>query len=113
MDLVRTILLAAEDAPPGGSDLEFEGHDLKTVAYHVDLLEEAGYLVGDNIRSEGGVVGAGVERLTWEGHEFLDAVRDDTVWRRTKERVSRAVGSASIEVVKAVAEGIAKGQLGL
>jgi hypothetical protein len=28
------------------------------------------------------------KRLTWDGHEFLDAIRDPEVWRRTKEGVA-------------------------
>jgi hypothetical protein len=28
-----------------------------------------------------------LHRLTWEGHEFLDATRDSKVWKLAKEKV--------------------------
>lgn len=34
-------------------------------------------------------------RLTMAGHEYLDTIRDEEVWRRTKEG-DRAVGSFSL-----------------
>ena len=34
-----------------------------------------------------------VDRLTYAGHEFLDAVRDGEVWRRTKEGAAKAGGA--------------------
>ena len=41
--------------------------------------------------------------LTWEGHEFLDAVRHETVWAKTKEVVKSKGGSVSFEVLKELA----------
>jgi hypothetical protein len=28
-----------------------------------------------------------ISRLTWQGHEFLNDVRDQTIWSKTKERL--------------------------
>jgi hypothetical protein len=36
------------------------------------------------------------KRLTWNGHEFLDAVRDDEVWRRTKEGARKAGNAGTL-----------------
>ena len=54
--------------------------------------------------------------LTWNGNEFLEAVRDPEVWRRTKEGAQRA-GSASVEFIwemaKAYGKHVIKERLGL
>jgi hypothetical protein len=97
-------------SPPPG----LEGVELPVVLRHVELLSEAGLL---KIPSEGAArVGRSkqlhritVYGITHEGHDFLDNVRDDTVWNRTKEKT----GQASLEIVKAVAEGVVKSMVGL
>lgn len=47
-----------------------------------------------------------VKGLTWAGHDFYESVSSDAVWRRTKDTISQAVGSASLSVIKATAEGV-------
>lgn len=49
-------------------------------------------------------------RLTWEGADFLDAVRDPEVWRKTQEGV-KAVGSFSFDLMKALAKGFVQKQI--
>ncbi len=56
------------------------------------------------------------QRLTWEGHEFLDTVRSDTVWKKTKKVFTEQGISMTFELVKTVAKeaaaGLLKGALG-
>ncbi len=54
-----------------------------------------------------------VKGLTWAGHEFLDAARNDTVWNKTKEIVKDKGGSVPFEVVKDIVIEIAKKMVGL
>ena len=51
--------------------------------------------------------------LTWQGHEFLDAVRNDTVWRKTIALIKEKGGSVPFEVVKALAVRFASAPFGL
>jgi hypothetical protein len=77
------------------------------------MLVDAGYLDCDRvIESCDGVQVTG-DAITYAGHNFLDAVRNDTVWRKTMEKVGSAVGSTSLEIIKSVAESYAKQLLGL
>jgi hypothetical protein len=46
--------------------------------------------------------------LTWLGHDYLDAVRDEGIWHKTKKAVSETGGSATLEIVKALALGFVK-----
>ena len=54
-----------------------------------------------------------IKSLTWEGNDFLDSVESDTVWSKVKARLAENVGSASFDVIKAVAKSVLLTQLGL
>jgi hypothetical protein len=115
VELVRSILLAVEEADPWTvTERSFPDYEPIVVAQHVALLKEAGYLEGGIAEdsSRGVAVEANVQRLTWEGHEFLDAVRSDTVWEKTKSKIADTVGSVSLEIVKAVAVSVATTAIG-
>ncbi len=114
MDLVRTILLEVEDLPAGGSGAvaAVDGVDPAVFAAHVDLMKQARLVEAAVAHADGiGPIGARVYRLTWEGNDFLDAVRDDTVWNRTKSKVLETAGTVSLEVIKAVAVSISRSML--
>lgn len=106
MDLVRDMLmLAAEcDGPLDCAALAGGARTLEVVAYHAEMLGEAG-LARCAVRRDwdGGVVKATVGPLTWEGNDFLDAVASDGVWRKVKSTVAKVAGSAPFEVAKALA----------
>lgn len=106
MDLVRAILFAVEDAPVGGMDaaaltqrLEAAGHTPSEpeLGEHCDLLCEAGLIVALTASCLGQSASlVEVNRLTWDGHEFLGVARDETVWKKVKA----VAGSASLAVLK-------------
>ena len=117
LELVRLILIraeAADDFTLRASSFAADGYDQKTVARHFQLLEEAGLIEANLLRTESlGVLQGMLERLTWEGHEFLEATRNETVWSRTKAIVGEKGGSASFEVLKALAMEVSLGYFGL
>ena len=39
-----------------------------------------------------------IQRLTSKGHDFIDAARSDTIWKKTTTAIAKAVGGASIDV---------------
>ncbi len=51
--------------------------------------------------------------LTWQGHEFLEASRNDTFWNKAKEIVKSKCGALSFDVVKALLISMAKESVGL
>jgi len=53
-----------------------------------------------------------LNKLTWEGHEFLDDIRDQGIWNKTKERL-KDIPSASIPVIVEIAKAEIKKRLGL
>lgn len=115
MDLVRDLLLRAEALPPGRSlwakDAAVDADDLARVAEHMLLLEEARLADTNLLRyQEHNIVADGsIQRLTWEGHEFLAAVREDTVWARVKAKAA----SAPFALLVPLATALLKEHLGL
>jgi hypothetical protein len=117
MDLVRQILLqveAKDEETLGQQPLELEGYDLATVARHVEIMQEAGLVDAHVMRADGvPPYAARVFRLTWQGHDFLEATRNDTIWVKTKNFIMEKGGGASFEIVKAVALKYAAAHFGL
>lgn len=107
-DLVREILLAVEkdEDPFGWTDLTFPGYAQELIAYHVCILAEGGFLMADDLSTSDGDDWR-ARRLTYDGHEFLDTIRDGEVWKLTKETAKKAgVGGMKflVEVGKSYAE---------
>ena len=108
MDLARSILFAieaSEDDPRGWvEDLgSFEGHSDTVVSYHVKLLYEAGFIEADDLSTAGeGNFRWLAKQLTWEGHEFIDTARKDSLWERAKRLTLDKTGGLSLELLKAV-----------
>jgi hypothetical protein len=70
----------------------------------LDLLLEAGFLKGDPMPS--------ISRLTWEGHEFLDNIRDAGIWGKTKAKL-RDLPSVAVTLIREIALAETKKHLGL
>ena len=101
LDVVRQILIATEALPPAQGLDRIDGLDLDVFVHHVVLMKEAGLLEARAQAGGGSFANfAHVIRLTWAGHDFLDAARDDTLWRKAKESVIRPGASFTFDLVK-------------
>jgi hypothetical protein len=104
MDLVRRILLAIEANPSGRAPdkLRIEEYTEDQIGYHVTIMMEAGLVEGyDTNHLESESPTAAATRLTWEGHEFLDASRDESRWEKAKG-VAKTIGGATVGVLKGI-----------
>lgn len=115
LDLVRLLLLEVEaadkEAPRDIKVLKFSDDE---VNYHLALMIDAALIDGRISRTLGpGVPQVMVIKMTWGGHEYLDDVRSDTVWQKTKEKIGGAASSASVTVVREVAAAVIRTTLGL
>lgn len=110
-DCVRSLLLFLEETlsmnkPLDLRTVELVGFDNDETVYAAMKLVEAGFLAG-TVREYGMgdpplVV---VSQITWEGHKFLDTIRDNNVWGKTKKVLSK-VSSASLSFTATVASQI-------
>lgn len=115
LDLIRKMLLAVEDGPSGyAPHLVFEGYTDEQVGYHAYLLMDAGLARGADVTSHSNnSPEAIVQSLTWEGHEFIDAARDDTRWQKAKSIVAEKGGGITLDLLKALLVSLTKTALGL
>lgn len=109
MDVVRSIVLAVSEAP--GQVNSVDGVSEEDFSSHAQLLEEAGLIEAALLpRGKRMATNAVIFRLTWNGHEFADSVRDPKVWAKTKEAAS-AGGGFTVDLLKDLAKGLIKKQI--
>ena len=102
-DLIRKLLFWFEEKP--GPEVvsvpAIDGYDELTVKYHLLLLAQAGFLDNEpELTAQGRIVQVHPFNLTWQGHEFLDAIREDKVWNKIKSKASSLGASLSYELIK-------------
>ncbi len=100
MDLLRALLLKIEELPPAGDftgNIEIEGHTPEEVAYHAQLAQDAGLIVARFLPPTNYFF---AQRLTYAGHEFLDAAREEKLWNKAKQTVLSNAGTLTLEALK-------------
>ena len=111
MDIVRQILIKAEGMTEeqGRETFTLDGVDPVITNGHVEIMKEGGLLHAQIGRSDGtGIYSVRVFRLTWDGHDFLAAIRNDTIWNKTKKQFADHAIDWTFDLLKAVAVGYGK-----
>ena len=110
-DVIRKILTRLEEHNLDQGSLrlsDFPKNEFASIAYNMELLVEAkivsGQMAGEITLAPQDFF---AERLTWEGHEFLDSIRDDSIWKKIKKEFSQNSISMTFDLVKKVSSGIA------
>jgi hypothetical protein len=102
MDLFRAVLLAIEEQPFVGSGYTAKptvaGFSEEEICYHAQLAQDAGFIEATFLPRTTQFM---VKRLTFAGHEFLDAAREDTLWNKAKEILLSKTGTLTVEGLKA------------
>lgn len=107
-DCVRDLLLYLEDNLTYENTININSLKLKEyssldLVYTADKLCEADFI--DCIRSrhidQGGPIII-AKSITYEGHQFIDTVRDNKVWKETKN-IASSVASTSLKVIENIA----------
>lgn len=112
MELVRLILQAVEGSEEATT--KSKEHSLEERSYHIALLLDAGLLVGRvHTDGDGKPLGYFISRMTWAGHDFLDAMRDDTIWKKAREHVLKSGASWTFDLLKEWAKHEIQQKLGL
>jgi hypothetical protein len=113
MELIRLILLALE-GDEAASERSRSEYDSATIAYHAALMIEAGLVEGVVANDEKGIPARCViQRMTWSGHDFLDAMRDETIWKKARESVLKPIGGVAFDVLKEWLKAQMREKLGL
>lgn len=115
-DCIRDILLYIEDNTDYENDyvssdelLTNLSYDKNTLFYHIDMIYQAELV--DNV-CFGDDEPQIISKLSWEGHQYLDNIRDNGIWKIVKEKTN-SVGSLSLKLLIPLAESVIKQKLGL
>ena len=108
IELERTILLQIEEEYQAGEKWIFkfsiEGYSMVVVAEHCKLLFQQG-LIGDyhEVRSKSGLSLFKIANLTASGYDYLEVIRNEEVWEKTKKEVEEKKLPKTIEFLAKIA----------
>jgi hypothetical protein len=119
-DTVRELLTKIEECSQPGEITRlssFPAERAAEISYHIELLLEAGLVDGQMSKSiHRGPHDFIATRLTWSGHEFLESIRSETVWQKTKKVFATKGIEMTVDLVKSVAteaaSAVLKGAIG-
>jgi hypothetical protein len=115
LDLVRQLMLQIE-ALPAAPPVQYRMSEIEdpVLLAHLEMLIEAALVNGRISRSQGarGDV-ISVSGLTWQGHEWVEMVRSQSLWNEVKSAVLDGGGVLTFELTKAVAAKIFRARLAL
>lgn len=110
-DCIRAVLLELEDRLslnglllPNGLEAfnSYQKFGEDEFIYCLDKLIEAGFLVGYIQRLDDSIYTYSVSSITWNGHEYLDTIRDNKVWHDSKKIASKFT-SVSLSLMSEIA----------
>ena len=109
LELVRKLLFFFDEKPDQGHVHvpPIPGYDEPTIKYHLVLLHDAGYLRCEPVKSSTSdrVIYVLPFELTWDGHEFLDKIRNQYIWDEINANVkSHGFLSTSVDFIKKLAD---------
>lgn len=99
MDLIRRMLLATEALTDGGLS-ELDGVEQRVFAEHAQLMVEAGLVEAQVARSQFIPIDGYIFRLTFAGHDFLEAAKNDGTWAKVKAHVLKSGASVTFDLLK-------------
>lgn len=126
-DCIRDILFFLEEKLTLAPDLTFQEIDYDVLCNNLSysdaeivntlvVLDEAGFIITASDYSNEGLEELCICRITYDGYQFIETIRPETVWQKVKHAGS-SVGSMSIDVITKVATSVItdllKSQLGL
>lgn len=104
MDLIRKMLLLVEEDEYGfAPTMKIDGYTEEQIGYHAYLLVDSGPAQGGDVtpfRSTGPQYM--LTSLTWDGHDFADACRNEAIWKKVRSTVKEKAGSVTFDVLKAL-----------
>ena len=116
IELIRQIVLQIESMATGYvfEKLTVDGCSDEQIGYHSYLIADAGLAKGlDQTGIDAKSPYWHILHLTSAGHDFADAVRNDSTWKKATGIVKEKAGGATVEILKEVLTRMVKDTLGL
>jgi len=115
-ELFRNILKKIEGNPACNiiSNLQIEEHSSEEVMEHVELLLDANFIKGRVISDSSGKPQTYlIQRMTWDGQEFLATAKNDTAWNSALSLAKEKGLALSVTVMSALLTEASKRAFGL
>ena len=119
LDLIRDMMLRIEACHPKDGKITSETFkdlcdDEEKVAFHLFLLYDVGFIVAEPVNhSKMRCSDYIVEYPTFIGCDYLDSIRDQSVWNSIKEKLRRIGGNATLDILTDLASSLLREQLGM
>ncbi|MEN6519297.1 MAG: DUF2513 domain-containing protein [Methanospirillum sp.] len=115
IDLIRELVLKIEACTDreGIGNITIPGYSRDQIAYHVYLLNDAGFIKAVLCDSSTIPEAYVILGLTWDGQNFLKNVQNDTIWDQVKARAGQLGGEVSIMILGRLAEALVNTTLGI
>jgi DNA-binding transcriptional ArsR family regulator len=114
MDLIREILLELESSPQTAMDtVVIDKRPPEEISYHLELLTDAGLIKAETYKTWDAPLKFHSIQLTWEGHEFLEAAKNETHWNRAKEVIKEKGSGLTFDILKALLLQLTRQTVGL
>lgn len=116
LDLIKLILLEYEKLPPpphGIMEIKIPNYSSEEVIYHQKLLMDDNFIIGTSQIYLGGTQDFFPERMTNKGHDFLEKMKNEYAWNKTKATIVEKGGGFALDIINSLITAIIKAQLGL
>lgn len=112
MDLARNIIFKLEEysEPNGWVEIKIDNYTNEEISYHIKLLFQAGLIEAYDVTDSSGFEWK-AKSLTWKGHEFLEAARNNSRWDSAKKYIMEKGGGLTFDILKTVLVESIKGSL--
>lgn len=116
MDLVRKILQDLSEGKCLTHNFLTNQEEHNIYFYHLKIMRQAGFIDFRERGYKGGIHLLETPELTWNGNDFLDAINNETIWNKTKQKLKDQglkINEVGFSIVKGIATKIISQQLGL
>ena len=120
MNLIRELLLRLEESKAElyVSTLRVDGYSDEEIGYNAYLLIDGRLAEGKkstkiNQAADVLPVAQTLTNLTWDGHDFLNSIKNDTVWNNTLNYLKEKSGNVPSNLIPPIAALFAKQYFGL
>lgn len=77
-------------------------YEVNDVLYTSDKMVEAGFIDFHKTTASGGLYNSSYGQITYSGHQFLENIRSDNNWNKTKE-IAKSIGATSLSAISDIA----------
>jgi Hypothetical protein (DUF2513) len=117
LELIRQLMLSVElrdDSFFTGNDIDIEDYNLSQINRHLQWLCEANLIDGKaTLDGAGDICVVIMSKLSWEGCNFLDNARNESVWKKTMATVKEKGESVGFPILTQILVSYTKQHFGL